>query len=262
MNRYEYKQVRRQEWLLARAQRLQAKSAATYNRARDMGSVIPLGQPILVGHHSEGRDRRYRARIHETFGKAFALADGAKRAALRAAAVGTGGVSSDDPDAVAKLQAQLGALEQRQEMMRKVNALVRKRDRAGLGAMGFDESRIDSLFAPDFAGRIGFADYHLKNNNANIRRVKARIAALGLQAQRVDQEEDAGAFKIRHDTSENRVMLVFPGKPDQAVRDLLKRWGFRWSPTNGAWQRHLNNAGIAAAASVRDALAAVAGAAP
>ena len=40
-----------------------------------MASAIPFGQPILVGHHSEGRDRRYRDRIHNTFGKAFATMD-------------------------------------------------------------------------------------------------------------------------------------------------------------------------------------------
>lgn len=40
-----------------------------------MASIIPFGQPILVGHHSEQRDRNYRDRIHNTFGKAFAEQD-------------------------------------------------------------------------------------------------------------------------------------------------------------------------------------------
>lgn len=34
---------------------------ATY---RVMADSIPLGQPILIGHHSETRDRNYRARMH------------------------------------------------------------------------------------------------------------------------------------------------------------------------------------------------------
>jgi hypothetical protein len=35
-----------------------------------MVEYIPLGQPILVGHHSEKRDRNFRAKIHSTMGQA------------------------------------------------------------------------------------------------------------------------------------------------------------------------------------------------
>ena len=40
------------------------------NRARKMGSVIPLGQPILVGHHSEGSHRALLKRIDGAHQKA------------------------------------------------------------------------------------------------------------------------------------------------------------------------------------------------
>src|SRR5713226_1456384 len=60
---------RKQERAQVRAQRLEDRSekASTeserlYNHAHEMASVIPFGQPILVGHHSEKRDRRYRER--------------------------------------------------------------------------------------------------------------------------------------------------------------------------------------------------------
>lgn len=55
-------------------------------RARDMASIIPLGQPILVGHYSEGRDRRYRAKIDNTFRKAFETSGKADYYAQRAKA--------------------------------------------------------------------------------------------------------------------------------------------------------------------------------
>jgi hypothetical protein len=102
MNSYEEKQAARKARLEDRASSAQAESATVYKRAKTMASAIPFGQPILVGHHSEGRDRNYRGRIHGTFGKAFALSDKAEHYAQKAASVGTGGISSDDPDAVIK----------------------------------------------------------------------------------------------------------------------------------------------------------------
>ena len=55
------------EW----ADKRTAKANALHEQAHRMAEHIPLGQPILIGHHSEGRDRRYRNRIHNTFGKSF-----------------------------------------------------------------------------------------------------------------------------------------------------------------------------------------------
>lgn len=57
MNSYEAKQAARKARFEERAEQASAESASTYNRARDMAQAIPFGQPILVGHHSETRDR-------------------------------------------------------------------------------------------------------------------------------------------------------------------------------------------------------------
>ncbi|HDY6823612.1 TPA: DUF3560 domain-containing protein, partial [Pseudomonas aeruginosa] len=73
LNWYEQKLADRRERLQERAAKFSGESGALYQRAKTMASAIPFGQPILVGHHSEGRDRRYRDRIHSTYGKAFAL---------------------------------------------------------------------------------------------------------------------------------------------------------------------------------------------
>lgn len=53
----------------ARAQKAQEHSDSLYKTASEMASIIPFGQPILVGHHSEHRDRKYRERIHNTMGR-------------------------------------------------------------------------------------------------------------------------------------------------------------------------------------------------
>ncbi|MEX3614690.1 MAG: DUF3560 domain-containing protein [Burkholderia gladioli] len=118
MNDYEAKQAARKARLEERAAKVSGESQTTYQRARSMASAIPFGQPILVGHHSEGRDRNYRARIHNTFGKAFALQDKATHYAAKTAAVGTGGISSDDPQAIEKLRAELDKMKSSQECQR------------------------------------------------------------------------------------------------------------------------------------------------
>lgn len=266
MNHYEQRQEARRQRLLRIAERFQSEGNARYQRARQMADAIPFGQPILVGHHSEKRDRNYRARIHSNFGKAFELNDKAKDYAARAAAVGTGGVSSDDPEAVAKLRAQLKRLEQLQDFMTKANKVVRVFWTAGVrdaeaGELwtrycaklrelrpALTDSQCAAMLKPDFAGRIGFASYQLANNGANVRRIKARLAALEQRAQVVAAAVESGeasrvhecaGYQVIENLEANRLQVKFPGKPSYEVRKLLKSHGFRWAPSAGVWQRML-----------------------
>lgn len=55
----------------AMATKAESNSQQLYGEASKMADIIPLGQPILVGHYSEGRDRRYRNRIQSKFEKSF-----------------------------------------------------------------------------------------------------------------------------------------------------------------------------------------------
>lgn len=241
MNAYEQKQEARRARLEARAERLRREAEAKVGRAREMASAIPFGQPILVGHHSEKRDRAYRGKIEAGFRSGFETMKAAEQAAAKAERVGTGGVSSDDPEAVAKLKRQLEALEASQERMVKANKAVRKSDRGALAALGFDEQHIESLFRPDFCGRTGFPNWQLSNNNANIRRIKQRIEALELASKRETVEKEQAGVRIVENAEANRLQLFFPSKPEAEIRAELKSRGFRWAPSEGAWQRQLNN---------------------
>ena len=49
-----------------------------FEQAIKMGEVIPFGQPILVGHHSERGDRNYRKKIDRKMEKSFETNDKAK----------------------------------------------------------------------------------------------------------------------------------------------------------------------------------------
>jgi len=69
--RLEAKVERRREWAAKRA----AKSTASYESAREIGSHIPFGQPILVGHHSERHARRDAERIDSNMRKSVENSD-------------------------------------------------------------------------------------------------------------------------------------------------------------------------------------------
>lgn len=99
-------------------------------------------------------------------------------AALKAAPKDRETVSSDDPQAIEKLEKKLAALQMRQEFMKKANRLIKKGDDAGLLAMGFTQATIEAFKKPDFAGRVGFPDYELSNNNGVISNTRKRLEDL------------------------------------------------------------------------------------
>lgn len=71
-----------------------------------------------------------------------------------------------------------------------------------------------------------------------------------LVVQEVEQVSANTGIKLVQNVEENRLQIIFPGKPDAETRAKLKGSGFRWSPTSGARQRHLGNSAIWAAQSI------------
>lgn len=165
--------------------------------------------------------------------------------------VGTGGISSDDPQAVEKLEARLAALEKNQEMMKAANAAIRMKDPAKgdtkLAELGYTPEDIAKLREPDFCGRIGYPAYELQNNNANIRRIRGRIAELKKRTESTPRAGEFDGGRVVVNTTENRLQVIFDGKPDADVRTELKGEGFRWAPSQGAWQRQLTDNAMRAA---------------
>ena len=273
-NTFEAKQTARRDRLTAAADRADDRADAAYKRA-DMSEAatgIPFGQPILVGHHSEARHRRAIEKAERAMRTSIDESKRADDLRARAEAVGTGGVSSDDPEAVAKLTRQLEAAEQAQEQMKAANKTIRKWAKKGvnhettgpdfdayaaeLAQIGdtFTATRARELVKPGFGG-MGFASFSLSNNSANIARLKKRIEALAAAAKRETKTHEVeGVCKIIENAEANRVQFIFPGKPDEQTRAALKSNGFRWAPSESAWQRQLNNAGIYAARRVIAAL--------
>lgn len=85
----------------------------------------------------------------------------------------------------------------------------------------------------------------LQNNSSNIRRLKDRLQHIEKTADDVTTETNMGNdIRMVDNVEESQLQLFFPGKPDEATRDKLKSHGFRWSPGEGAWQRHRSNQAI------------------
>lgn len=249
MNEYEAKQQARRERYEARAQDARQESAARYNRAHEIADGIPFGQPILVGHHSERGHRADLKRIDNNMRASIEADEKAAHYERKAAGVGHGGISSDDPEALQKLRSKLKSMEENHAAMKAANKIVHEKPKnqctdekiARLMALGFNSRNAEELFKADFCGRIGFPAYAFTNNSGNMRRVRQRIEQLEAVAEHEDVEQAEGAITYRE--ADNRVQLIFPGKPAEDVRKLLKSHGFRWAPSNGAWQRHLNPSG-------------------
>ncbi|MFZ5896431.1 MAG: DUF3560 domain-containing protein [Myxococcota bacterium] len=221
----------------ARAERLRAEGNSRLATAERICEQIPLGQPILVGHHSEGRHRRDVQRIEEGFRKGFALLKQADELERRAHAAETStAISSDDPEAISKLRAQLECIEQRGAALKEANRRLRRGEPptevAKLLTFMADPVRTIEIFRS-----LGNKAIPVQNVSAERRRIQRRIAELETRARAaVRPAEQYGEVTV--DESENRVRLRFPSKPTDELRSELKSHGFRWAPSAGAWQRH------------------------
>ena len=169
--------------------------------------------------------------------------------------VGTGGISGDDPNALNKLRAKLESLERLQNRMKAANSAIRMKDQAKgdakLAEMGYSPSDIKELRSPDFCGRIGYPSYQLSNNNANIRRIRDRIEELEKRQDSPAPEGwkfDGGEVVINAEL--NRLQIVLDDRPDADTKQALKSHGFRWAPSQGAWQRQLTDNAIHAAKAI------------
>ena len=188
---------------------------------------------------------------------------------IRKAAIGATGMMDSE---LADLQDRHDQRVARHAMMKAVNALIRKHKLteegdgpARLAAMARDanhpigEKLARSVLTPSCFGTRGFESFSLTNNNAEIRRLAGRIEQVKAKLARAEAVESGeaenrtrsvGNIEIVENAAEDRLQILFPGKPDGETRAVLKRHGFRWSPSQGAWQRQLTNAARYAAEQV------------
>ena len=163
---------------------------------------------------------------------------------------GMGGISADDPQAVQKLEAKLEKLQAAQDTMKAVNAYYRKHKTLD-GCPNLSAERIEKMKG-EMSAQWHIEDkpypsWALSNNNAEIRRVKGRIAELTRKQETAYAGWEFDGGTVEANREDNRLQIFFEEKPDEKTRETLKENGFRWSPKAGAWQRQLNDNAIYAA---------------
>jgi hypothetical protein len=237
----------RRDRLEAAAAKAEAETDRRFKAATE--GLPPMGQPILVGHHSEKRHRAAIKRSDVNMRKGSEAHDRAKDLRYRAAAVGTGGISADDEDAPAKIADRIAELTARQEKMKSRNAYWRK-NATMVGCPGVSDAKA-KLLDEDIPGRYSWArkpypSYALSNNNANIRRLKLRLEVIEEETARREEptpEPDRqDGFTFTEHPEENRAWIEFDRRPNKAVTKHLRMYGWKWSPTRTAWVRQLNDA--------------------
>lgn len=235
------------------AEKNQQASSSSYQSACRLGSVIPMGQPILVGHHSESAHRAQLKRIDTAMRKSVECDKKAVYYESRAKSIEKSNViSSDNPEAIELLQKKIDSLQRNQELMKAINKILKTKKTDAqkveeMQAAGLGEKNALEMLKPDYMGRIGFPSYSLQNNNANIATAKKRLQFLQSVEAMPYSRDEYGENIIEVCPDDNRVKIFFPGKPSDEIRSLLKHRGFRWAPSEGAWMRQISNQAIWAA---------------
>lgn len=227
------------------AERYSKKMAEYYNKESSIGMMCPSVMISGAGNFPVKKKERQVAawqRNHEFYDYVQGILG-----KIENILYGKEIIKSDDERAIEKLEEKLEDLKGTQERMKAANKAIRMKDtEAGddaLREMGYSEEAIKQLREPDFCGRIGYPSYQLTNNNANIHRVEERLKRLKAVKEKGSSEQEYETFKVVENTEAMRYQIIFDGKPDAEVRTLLKSNGFKWAPSQGAWQRQITTNG-------------------
>lgn len=242
MNDFEARQAARVERYRERAARACFSSPAN-ETLRAM-----QGEPVKIGHHSERRHRRLIEKADRDMSKGCEELSRAEYWERRArAAEGNAAVSGRDPEAVEKLLDKLNELGEAQDRMKTVNEAHRRflADPATLDAAPLTDAdkALVRAYKPAYSWEPHpFPPYALKNNNANMRRVRERIEELERQraeGERPDRTGEAGGVSVvvRDNAEMDATELHFAAKPPPEVLAQLKARGWHWVRSAGYWSR-------------------------
>lgn len=242
--RLERKAELRREWAAKR----EANATQRFDAARAATAGIPMGQPILVGHHSERAHRNVLARSDRHMRAACESSDMAEHHASKAEGIERqlrNTIFSDDDNAIEELEAKIAKLEAQRDTNNAINKIVRSKPKnelteekiAKLTAIGLSDSTARKVFQPDFCGRIGIASYVNQNLGGVIGNARKRIEDITRRQERTQAAESNGGVAI--EGTGEWVSVTFAEKPAREILNALRDAGFRWG--GGSWSGKREN---------------------
>ena len=152
-------------------------------------------------------------------------------------------ISADDPAAVEKLTARIEYLKNLHEEGKARNAHFRKHHTMkGYKDLSDEEAaRQDAAIEKAFLYHVPYAPYEVSNNLQNIKRLEGRLADITRARNSIEdsaaREQIHDGFRVEYSAPDGRINIIFDGKPEADVRNVLKSNGFHWSPREMHWTR-------------------------
>ena len=217
------------------ADKAKGRADQHFASASRIADNIPLGQPILLGHHSERHARRDAERIRSSMTHGVEEQRLAQHHASCAAGLADQldrSVFSDDENAIEQLEARIAENEAERDRRKLINRLFKKRDTEGLANLGLNLERLEASVAqlPSF-DQQPYPGYSLTNLGARIRSDRKRIDEIRARTARAERA-NAGGGVVIEGTGEY-VRVTFAEKPTREVLDALRAAGFSWGA--GSW---------------------------
>ena len=145
---------------------------------------------------------------------------------------------------VALMKQKLKKAEDHQEYMKATNKIIRKKITEKERVEQLEKIGVKAGMSKLLIETGGYETYQLTNNNANIKRMKDRVVDMEKKESTPTSTTKFSGGEIIDNNQADRVQIFFDEKPDAEMRGKLKGSGWRWSPSNGVWQRKRTNAAL------------------
>jgi len=149
---------------------------------------------------------------------------------------------------IEKYKEELKSMQKNHELMKQGNIRIKKALKTGEDLTEYLTNTFGIM--PHMIGWTLKFGFGLANNNANMKRVEERIKVLtSKEIERQQEPErsysfDGGEVVVNYEI--DRIQIKHNTKPDPDKIQELKRNGFKWAPSQSAWQRQLTGNAICA----------------
>ena len=162
-------------------------------------------------------------------------------------------IKSNDENAIERLQEKVFTLTEELEKNKEMNKYYRK-NKTMKGFDGITDEQAEK-FDNLLKNAVPWAQcpapsFDLTSIRNKIKAAEDRIREIQRLKETASEKPTEETDKYKNDfckvveNAENmRIQLFFEGKPEENIRSLLKSNGFRWAPSEGAWQRQLTDNG-------------------